>query len=54
LLQFLTMLEVAANLGTAPPLSLLTSNLVRQAGTKIFTDTNATGPGPFFYRVGVQ
>jgi hypothetical protein len=47
-------LERATNLGAAPPFSLLTSNLVGQAGTTSFTDTNAVGPGPFIYRVGVQ
>ena len=47
-------LERATNLGAATPFSLLTSNLVGQAGTTSYTDTNAVGPGPFFYRVGVQ
>jgi hypothetical protein len=47
-------LERAANLGAAPPFLLLTSNLLGQLGTTSFVDTNATGNGPFFYRVGVQ
>jgi hypothetical protein len=47
-------LERATNLGAAPPFSLLTSNIVGQAGTTSFTDTNVIGTGPFFYRVGVQ
>ena len=47
-------LERATNLGTAPPFSLLTSSLVGQAGTTSYTDPAAIGPGPFFYRVGVQ
>jgi len=47
-------LERATNLGAVPPFSLLISNLVGRAGTTSYTDPNATGPGPFFYRVGVQ
>jgi hypothetical protein len=47
-------LERATNLGAASPFSLLTSNLVGQPGTTTYTDTNAAGPGPFYYRVGVQ
>jgi len=47
-------LERATNLGTQPPFSLLTSNIIGQAGMTSYTDTNATGPGPFFYRVRVQ
>jgi len=29
-------------------------NVSPQAGSTSFTDTNAIGPGPFFYRVGVE
>jgi hypothetical protein len=47
-------LERANNLGIAPPFSLLTSNLLGLAGTTSYIDTSAVGPGPFFYRVGVQ
>jgi len=47
-------LERANDLGATPPLSLLTSNITGQVGTTSFTDTNAVGSGPFFYRVSVQ
>jgi hypothetical protein len=36
------------------PFGLLTTNILGQAGTTIYADTNAAGAGPFFYRVGVQ
>lgn len=47
-------LERATDFGAAPPFSLLTSNIVGQTGTTSYTDTNAIGASPFFYRVGVQ
>jgi hypothetical protein len=47
-------LERATNLAAAPPFTLLASNIVGQAGTTSFADTNAIGHGPIFYRVGVQ
>ena len=45
-------LERSANLGS--PFTLLATGIPGQAGTTTFTDTNATGAGPFFYRVGVN
>jgi len=47
-------LEHATNLGAQAPFSLLTSNIIGQTGVTSFTDTNAIGKGPFFYRVGVH
>ena len=46
------LLERSANL--AVPFTLLATNILGQAGTTTYADTNAAGKGPFFYRVGVQ
>ena len=45
-------LERSTNL--ASPLTLLAADLAGHAGTSAYADTNATGAGPFFYRVGVK
>jgi hypothetical protein len=47
-------LQHGTNLGVQPAFASVQSNLVGQAGVTAFTDTNAIGQGPFFYRVGVQ
>ncbi len=47
-------LERSANLGAQPAFLPLATNIQGQTGTTTFTDTNAIGSGPFFYRVGVR
>jgi hypothetical protein len=45
-------LERRGELGS--PFTLLGTNILGQAGTTSYADTNATGAGPFFYRVGAK
>ena len=45
-------LERSAN--PAAPFTLLATNILGQAGTTSYGDTNAAGKGPFFYRVGIR
>ena len=47
-------LERATTLGGTSSFALLTNNISGQSGTTHYTDINALGPGPFFYRVGIE
>ncbi|MGD0259994.1 MAG: thrombospondin type 3 repeat-containing protein [Verrucomicrobiota bacterium] len=47
-------LERATNLGASPAFFLLGSNIAGLAGATTFTDTNAVGAAPRFYRVLVE
>ncbi len=46
--------ECSTNLSGSPCFTCVATNLVGRAGTSSFIDTNVAGPGPLFYRVGVQ
>jgi hypothetical protein len=46
-------LQRTTNPTASPAFAPLATNIFGQPGTTSFTDTNAAGAGPFFYRVGV-
>jgi hypothetical protein len=46
-------LERGSSLTFPPFFALVATNVSGQSGTTAYTDTNAAGYGPFFYRVGV-
>ena len=47
-------IERSTNLAALPAFATLVTNLPGQNGMTTYTDSTAIGPGPFFYRVGVQ
>jgi hypothetical protein len=47
-------LEQSTNLVSGSAFTLVQDNIPGLDGTLTITDTTATGPGPFFYRVRVE
>lgn len=46
--------QSSTNLAVQPAFTTIQTNIAGQSGTTSYTDTNAVGNGPFFYRVCVQ
>ncbi len=47
-------LERSPSLAAPSSFTAMATNIFGQSGTSTYTDTNAVGSGPFFYRVGVS
>ncbi len=47
-------LQRSTNLSSRPVFTTVQRDIVGRPGTTTFADTEALGPGPFFYRIGVQ
>lgn len=47
-------LQRSLTISAAPAFSTIKSNIVGRSVSTTFTDTNAIGAGPYFYRVGIQ
>jgi hypothetical protein len=48
------LLERGTNLAATPAFRPIATGIVGQAGETAYTDTNAIGRGPFYYRVSVR
>jgi len=47
-------LQRSSDLTAAPAFETVATGIVGEPGTTTYTDASAVGPGPFYYRVGVE